>query len=134
MTTLREKKRPPGQRVVKTRSAKVNADPYEMANLYPRETGLPMIVWAGPRGHARQDARIEVCRVHGDRMDPTDLAVVAIRPAPRVVHGPLAQSDFAPIADWIRLNEEALIGYRNGTLGSVEFAASLRRLDDPARK
>jgi hypothetical protein len=23
---------------------------YEMANLYPRETGLPMTVWVSPRG------------------------------------------------------------------------------------
>ncbi|HVC54300.1 MAG TPA: hypothetical protein VND87_19965 [Stellaceae bacterium] len=23
---------------------------YEMANLYPRTTGLPMTVWVGPRG------------------------------------------------------------------------------------
>jgi hypothetical protein len=63
-------------------------------------------------------------------MDPTNLAVVAIRPTPHVVHGPLAQSDFAPVAAWIALNEAALIGYWNGTLGTVEFAASLRRLGD----
>lgn len=24
--------------------------PYEMANLYPRDTGLPMTVWVSPRG------------------------------------------------------------------------------------
>jgi hypothetical protein len=63
-------------------------------------------------------------------MDPTNLAVVAIRPAPRVVHGPLAQSDFTAIAAWIRLNEAALIDFWNGTLGGSEFATSLRRLGD----
>jgi hypothetical protein len=130
MTTLREKKRPPAQRVVKPRPAKTVEAPYDMANLYPRETGLPMTVWASPRGHARHDARIKVCRTRGDNMDPTNLAVVAIRPTPHVVHGPLAQSDFAPVAAWIALNEAALIGYWNGTLGTVEFAASLRRLGD----
>lgn len=35
MTTIREKKRPPAQRLVKTRPAKITADTYEMANLYP---------------------------------------------------------------------------------------------------
>lgn len=52
-------------------------------------------------------------------MDPTNLAVVAVRPAPRVVHGLLAQSDFAPVAEWITLNEATLIDYWNGTLGTA---------------
>jgi hypothetical protein len=63
-------------------------------------------------------------------MAPTNLAVVAIPPTPGVVHGPLAQSDFAPVAEWIALNEAALIDFWNGTLGTIEFAASLRRLGD----
>jgi hypothetical protein len=134
MTTLREKKRPSAQRLVKAPPGKTVEAPYEMANLYPRETGLPMTVWAGPRGRARHDARIKVCRTHGDKMDPSNLAVVAIRPVPRVVHGPLAQSDFAPVAEWITLNEAALLGYWSGTLGTVEFAASLRRIGDTPNK
>ncbi len=134
MTTLREKNRPPAQRVVKSRPAKEVEAPYEMANLYPRETGLPMTVWAGPRGPARHDARVKVCRTHGDNTDPINLAVVAIRPSPRVVRGPLAQRDFAPVAEWIALNEAALIDYCNGTLGTLEFAARLRRLGDAAEK
>jgi len=128
MTTLREKSRPPAQRIIKGRSVKTVDDPYLMANLYPRETGLPMTVWASPRANARHDARIKVCRTPGDNMDPTNLAVVAIRPAPHVVHGPLAQRDFAPVAEWIALNEDALIGFWNGTLGTIEFVARLRRL------
>jgi hypothetical protein len=134
MTTFREKNRPPVARLVKNRPVKTVADSYEMANLYPRETGLPMTVWASPRGRARHDVRINVCRTHGDKMDPANTAVVAIRPSPRVVHGPLAQSDFAPVAAWIALNEAALIGYWNGTLGTIEFAASLRALGDTARR
>src|ERR1700722_8025140 len=101
-----------------------------MTNLYPRDTGLPMTVWASPRGLARHDARVKECRTPGNNMDPTNRAVVAIRPSPRVVHGPLAQRDFAPVAEWIALNEAALIGYWNGTLSTVEFAASLRRIGD----
>ena len=32
-------------------------DLFEMANLYPDTTGLPMTVWISPRGNARHDAR-----------------------------------------------------------------------------
>lgn len=134
MTTLREKSLPATQGIVKARRAKTVEAPYEMTNLYPRETGLPMTIWASPRGRARHDARIKVCRTPGENMDPTNLAVVAIRPVPRVVHGPLAQSDFAPVAEWITLNEAALIGFWDGKLGTIEFASSLRRLGDTARR
>lgn len=130
MTTPREKDRPPAQRLVKPRSAKTVEAPYGMANLYPRETGLPMTVWVSPRHRARRDARVKVCRTHGDNMDPANLAVVAIRPVPRVVHGPLAQSDFAPVAEWIRRNQATLIGYWDGTISTLELAGRLRRLGE----
>ena len=133
MTTLREKSPPAGQRLVKPRQHKTDADTYQMANLYPRDTGLPMTVWVSPRGRARHDARIKVCRTHGDRMDGTNLAVVAIRPSPWIVHGPLPQSDFAFVAAWIALNEDPLIGYWNGTLSTFELVSSLKRLEDVAQ-
>jgi hypothetical protein len=34
-------------------------DLYEMANLFPGTTGLPMAVWVSPRGRARLDARVK---------------------------------------------------------------------------
>jgi hypothetical protein len=55
-----------------------NEDLYEMANLYPDTTGLPMTVWVSPRGNARHDVRIKVNMTHGDRMDITNTAVVAV--------------------------------------------------------
>ena len=64
-------------------------DLYEMANLYPRETGLPMTVWVSPRGRARHAARIKVCRRPGDRMVPTDTVSVRILPKPTPVEGEL---------------------------------------------
>ena len=45
------------QRIVKARRAIEPDDAFEMANLYPRDTGLPMTLWVSPRGRARLDAR-----------------------------------------------------------------------------
>jgi hypothetical protein len=59
-------------------------------------------------------------------MDGTNLAVVAIRPSPLVVHGPLARSDFASVAAWISLIEDAPIDDWNGTLGTAGVTAKLR--------
>lgn len=93
-----------------------------------------MTVWVSPRGRVRHDARIKVCRTPGDRMDVNNAAAVAMCPSPRVVHGPVARSDLTPVAESIALNEDALLGYSNGTLSTVEFASCLRRLKDTARR
>ena len=54
------------QRIVKARRTN-EPDDIEMANLYPRDTGLPMTVWVSPRGRARHDARVKVCLTPADR-------------------------------------------------------------------
>lgn len=105
-------------------------DAYKFASLFPRDTGLPMTVWVSPRGRARHDARVKVCLTHGDRMDATNLAAVAIRPVPRIVSGQLMTRDFALVSSWIALNEATLIGYWDGTLSTIELAGRLRRLPD----
>lgn len=121
------------QRIVKARRAIESDDTFEMANLYPRDTGLPMTLWVSPRGRARHNARIKVCLTQGDRMDASNTAVVAIRPTPRVVSGALPQRDFALVAQWITNNNAALIGYWDGTLSTVEFVGKMRPLPRAGR-
>lgn len=101
---------------------------YHLANLYPRETGLPMTIWAGPRMGARHDVRVKVCIAHGDRMDLDNIAVVGVRPEPRLIHGELPRRDLALVSGWVRLNEAALVGLWEGRLGSIEFAQALQRV------
>ena len=103
-------------------------DPFELADLYPRNTGLPMTVWASVQGGARHDARVKVCMAHGDRMDPGNTAVVAIRPLPRLLHGTLPPADLAAVAAWVALNEVALIDYWDGRIDTLEFAQRLRKV------
>ncbi|MGA3400124.1 MAG: hypothetical protein ABSC95_12965 [Acetobacteraceae bacterium] len=116
------------QRIVKTRRATGSNDTFEMANLYPRDTGLPMTIWVSPRGNARHDARINVCLSPGDRMDAGNTAVVAIRPQPRLMRGALPARDFALVARWVAGNTAALVGYWDGSLSTVEFVTRMRRL------
>jgi hypothetical protein len=116
------------QRIVKAGRASPSNDTFEMANLYPRDTGLPMTIWVSPRGRARHDARIKVSLRPGDRMDASNTAVVAIRPQPRLVRGALAPRDFASVARWITTNAAALIGYWDGSLSTVEFVTRMQRL------
>ena len=99
-----------------------------MTNLYPRTTGLPMVVWVGPSYGAPHDARIKVMQVHGIRMDPGNLAVVALRPLPHVVAGRLTAGDMQAVDRWITLNETAIIDHWNGLTDGAELARQLRRL------
>lgn len=126
--TLALKHNAGSQRFVKTRHASQSNDTFEMANLYPRDTGLPMTVWISPRGRARHDAWIKACLSPGDRMDAANTAVVAIRPEPRLIRGALAPRDLMQVARWIDANVEALIGYWDGALSTVEFVSRMQRL------
>lgn len=100
-------------------------DLFEMANLYPRTTGLPMTVWISPRGGARHDARIKVNTAHGASIDISQAATVAIRPQPWDVYGRLSSADFNSVKDWIGLNEAALIDFWDGRIDTAEVLGRL---------
>ena len=109
-------------------------DLFEMANLYPRETGLPMTVWVSNRGRARHDVRVKVCRIRGNRMDTDETAVVGVRPEPRLIEGPLAPSDLKLVVEWIKLNEATIIGYWDGSIdtgGLIRGLKPMPRADYP---
>jgi hypothetical protein len=99
-----------------------------MTNLYPRNTGLPMVIWVGPSYGAPHDVRIKVMQAHGTQMDPGNLAVVALRPQPHVVAGWLGAVDLRLISQWLTLNETVVLDHWNALIDGVELAQRLRRL------
>jgi hypothetical protein len=101
--------------------------PFDMANLYPKHTGLPVTIWVSPRGRARHAARIKVCRRPGERMDPTDLVSVSIRPSPRAIDGDLPPEIMQAVSVWVAVNENALMDYWDGAIDTIELASRLRR-------
>jgi hypothetical protein len=101
---------------------------YEMANLYPRTTGLPMTVWVSPRGNARHDVRIKVNTTHGNQMNIDNTATVAVRPSPHVVAGRLSTDDERVVTNWITLNAEAILAYWNGDIDTMELVQTLKPL------
>lgn len=103
-------------------------DLFEMANLFPRNTGLPMTVWVSPRGNARHAVRIKVNMVHGNQMDPTNTAVVGVRPAPHLIAGRLSPDDQRAVFDWVALNASALVSYRQGEIDTVQLVQALKPL------
>jgi hypothetical protein len=106
-------------------------DFFEMANLFPEDTGLPVTVWVSPRGRARHAARIKVCRVPGNHMVPEDTVTVAIDPVPHPVAGSLDRRHLDPVLRWVTLNRDVLIRYWNGEIGTGGLIRQLQPLSKP---
>ena len=98
---------------------------YEMANLFPQTTGLPMIVWVSYRGRARHDVRVKVQITHDSRVNPSNIAVVGVRPVPRLDAGRLPPADQELVSQRISLNTDVLVAYWEG---QIETATLLQRL------
>jgi hypothetical protein len=101
---------------------------FEMANLFPRTTGLPMTVWVSPRGNARHDARIKVHMTHGNQMNPANTAAVGIRPTAHMIAGQLSPDDQRAVFEWVSLNADALIAYWDGQIDTIELGNRLQPL------
>ncbi len=102
-------------------------DTYEMTNLSPRMTGLQLVVWVSPKGHARHDARIKISLTPG-KMDIDTVAVVGIRPEPREITRGLTSSDFEQIARWIKLNETALLEFWDDKIDTGQLLEKLQKI------
>jgi len=99
-----------------------------MANLYPKTTGLPRVVYASERGQARHDVRVKVSGAPGDKMRVREMATMSVRPEPRLLHGALSREEEQLIARWIKLNAAALIDYWNETIDTEDLLARLQRV------
>ena len=103
-------------------------DLFEMANLFPVTTGLPMTVWVSPRGNARHDVRIKVNMTHGNQMNVANTAVVGLRPAPHLIAGQLSPDDERAVFQWVSMNAAALIAYWDGQIDTIELGNRLQIL------
>jgi hypothetical protein len=101
---------------------------FEMANLYPDTTGLPMTVWVSPRGNARHDVRVNVTMTHGNQMNIANTAVVGVRPTPRAIAGRLSPADTQPVFQWVVLNTDVLVAYWEGQIDTARMIRGLKRL------
>lgn len=104
------------------------AETWATVNLWPEDTGLPMTVHAQPRGGARHDVRIKVHRAHGRRMSAANTAEIGVRPVPHLVAGSLRAPDQIAVFQWAALNEQALVDYWNGRIGTRDFLDRLRKV------
>ena len=104
------------------------ADLFEMANLFPATTGLPMTVWVSPRGTSRHDIRVKVNLTHGNQMNPSNTAVVGVRPSLHIIAASLPPDDEKAAFQWISLNVAALLAYWEGEIDTIQLGRALKAL------
>jgi hypothetical protein len=94
---------------------------FEMANLSPKRTGLPFVVWISPKAGAPHDVRVKVSK--GPKVHPSDLISVAVRPDVHVVGGgKMTAHDLALLKRWIDANYDVIVKYWDGDIEYTEDA------------
>jgi hypothetical protein len=101
---------------------------YEMANLFPKHTGLPFVFWMSYKGGAQQDVRLKVS--HGPKVLPSEMVSVAIRPHVHVVEGKMSASDLGLLAKWIELNQDVLLKYWEGEIDTKDAVDAIRQISN----
>lgn len=94
---------------------------FEMANLSPKSTGLPFVVWISPKAGAPHDVRVKVSK--GPKVQPSELISVTVRPDVAIVGaGKMSAHDLELLRKWIRLNEDVIVKYWDGDIEYTEEA------------
>jgi hypothetical protein len=88
-----------------------------------------MTVWVSPRGNARHNVRVKVNMTHGDQMTISNTAVVGVRPSPHIITGQLSSRDEQAVFEWVALNTDALIEYREGRIDTIQLGQALKRVN-----
>jgi hypothetical protein len=105
-------------------------DFFDMANLPPEVTGLPMVVWVSQRGRSRHDVRVKVSLIHGKRMNIDQTTSVSVRPSIMVAAGPpLSKGDLEAVSKWIDRNQDTIIDFWEERIYTNELLARLVPLD-----
>jgi hypothetical protein len=99
---------------------------YEMANVFPKHTGLPFVVWMSYKGGAQHDVSVKVS--HGPEVLPSEMVSVAIRPHVHLVEGNMSTSDLELLTKWIELNQDVLLKYWEGEIDTKDAVDAIRQI------
>jgi len=102
---------------------------FEMANLRPNETGLPMVIWVSPRtGKEKHGPRIKVQTFHGSKSDSERLASVGFTRDGKIENfGGLSNQDFQLVSLFITNNLTNLLRLWDDEISPFEFSSTLKK-------
>ena len=101
---------------------------WEFANLYQKETNLPMIVFVSPKGKAKHGPRIKVQTNHSHKSMQGKLVSITIEDSPKIIGKGLSSKDFELVKKFIIDNKETLINYWNERIVTSEMIQKLKKI------
>lgn len=100
------------------------ADLYEMANISPLETGLPVTVFCSPQGGAKHECRVKVANIRGGINEhdtfSIDLKDLAVRG-----HCKLSSDELDSVKWWIHRNRFVILDYWKYRITTTQFINSI---------
>ena len=97
---------------------------FEMANLFPKHTGLPFVVWISTGQGVQHDVRIKVSS--SAKAIPSQMISVALRPDVHVIQGHMSPENLALLRQWIALNEPVILRYWEGAIDTIDAIKALK--------
>jgi hypothetical protein len=97
---------------------------FETANLRPRTTNLPFVVWVSQRAGARHEVRVKVAQ--SAKVDPSymgayaAIGVYAVGPFAHVSGPRLSANEEKLLAAWIGKNRKVLVDFWNADIEYTE--------------
>lgn len=104
---------------------------WEMANLHPRDTGLPVIVWADSNRQMKHGLRIKFQNSYSDKTDSGSLVPMTISENPQIpvqVKLKISKADLQKVRQWVILNKDLLVAYAEEEITTKDFVNNLKTL------
>lgn len=104
---------------------------YEMANIRPEESGLPVVIWVMPKtGNEKHNARIKVERNYGNKAKNDTFSLSIDKENPQIVAGDkgnLSNKDVELIKLFVINNYTALMSLWNDNISPFQFVSKIRK-------
>lgn len=99
---------------------------YEMANLRPDETNLPMVIYVQPKTDKEQHGpRIKVQKEHGEKVKKEMVSIGFTREGKVSNFNGLAESDFKLVTEFINNNLKGLLDLWDDKISPTEFSKTI---------
>jgi hypothetical protein len=104
---------------------------YDMTNLRPKDTGVPLVIWISQKDGARHGPRVKVTRE--PRTAHADLSVsitdpIEIKAPKKISHSDkIAKDEWDLLKKWIETNRQVLLRHWDGDLAFADDAKELMK-------
>ena len=104
---------------------------FEMSNIRPEESGLPMVIWVSPKtGNEGYNARIKVERSYGNKAKKDMFTMTIDKTNPEIIagdQGSISNKDVEKVKDFIRNNYTNLISLWNDNISPTQFTLKIKK-------